>query len=84
MLVEQVTVSSPLNSYPTLQLRNRTVPEETGNCLSVFMLVQVTFRPVQSEILKLNKNCDRLLELIRYCRQSLISRPLPLQMNRNT
>ena len=23
-----------------------------------------------------NKNCDRLLELIRYCRRSLISRPL--------
>ena len=49
VLVLQVTVWSPLSSYPSLQLRDRTVPAETGNCLSVCMLVQVAFRPVQSE-----------------------------------
>ena len=45
----QVTVSSPLSSNPSLQLRDRTVPVETGNCLLAFMLVQVVFSPVQSE-----------------------------------
>ena len=54
MLVVQVTVSSPLISYPSLQLRDRTVPVETGNCLFVFMLVQVVFRPVQSEKVAIN------------------------------
>ena len=54
MLVVQVTVLSPLSSYPSLQLRDRTVPVETGNCLSAFMLVQVVFRPVQSEIFTSN------------------------------
>ena len=54
MFVVQVTVLSPLSSYPSLQLTDRTVPEETGNCLSVFMLVQVVFRPVQSEIFASN------------------------------
>ena len=51
MFLVQVTVLSPLNSYPKLQLRDRTAPVETGNCLSEFMLVQVVFRPVQSEML---------------------------------
>ena len=46
----QATDLSPLSSCPTLQLRDRTVPVETGNCLSAFMLVQVVLRPVQSEI----------------------------------
>ena len=45
----QATDLSPLRSYPSLQLRDRTVPVETGNCLSAFMLVQVVLRPVQSE-----------------------------------
>ena len=54
MLVVQVTVSSPLISYPSLQLRDRTVPVETGNCLSVFMFLQVVFRSVQSEIFASN------------------------------
>ena len=49
VFVVQVTVLSPLSSYPTLQLRDRTVPVETGNFLSAFMLFQVVFRPVQSE-----------------------------------
>ena len=49
MFLVQVTVASPFNTYSVLQLRDRTVPVETGNCLSVFMLVQVVFRPVQSE-----------------------------------
>ena len=30
----------------------------------------------------LNKNCDHLLELIRYCRRSLISRPLPSRIKK--
>ena len=51
----QVTVSSPLSSYPSLQLRDRTVPVETGNCLLAFMLVQVVFRLVQSEIVTFSK-----------------------------
>ena len=51
MFVVQVTDLSPSISYPSLQLRDRTVPVETGNCLSAFMLVQVVFRPVQSEII---------------------------------
>ena len=50
----QVTVLSPLSSYPSLQLRDRTVPVETGNCLSAFMLVQVVFRPVQSDKVTIN------------------------------
>ena len=54
MFLVQVTVSSPLSLYPSLQLRDRTVPEETGNCLSVFMLVQVVFRLVQSEKVAIN------------------------------
>ena len=54
VLVVQVTVLSPVNLYPSLQLRDRTVPVETGNCLSVFMLVQVVFRPVQSEKVAIN------------------------------
>ena len=53
MLVVQVTVLSPFNLYPSLQLRYRTVPVETGNCLSVFMLVQVVVRSIQSEIFTL-------------------------------
>ena len=53
MFLVQVTVLSPFSSYPSLQLRDRTVPVETGNCLSAFMLVQVVFRPVQSEIFTL-------------------------------
>ena len=51
----QVTVSSPLSSYPSLQLRDRTVPVGTGNCLSASMLVQVVFSPVQSEIVTFSK-----------------------------
>ena len=54
MLAVQVILLSPFNSCPSLQLRDRTVPEETGNCLSVFMLVQVVFRPVQSEKVAIN------------------------------
>ena len=50
----QVAVSSPFNSYPSLQLRDRTVPDETGNRLSAFMLLQAVFRLVQSEISKLS------------------------------
>ena len=49
MFVVQVTVLSPLSSYPSLQLRDRTVPVEIGNSFSAFMLVQVVFRPVQPE-----------------------------------
>ena len=55
VFVVQVTVASPLSLYPSLQLRDRTVPVETGNFLSAFMLVQVVFRPVQSEILTSNR-----------------------------
>ena len=51
----QVTVSSPSSSNPSLQLRDRTVPVETGNCLLAFMLVQVVFRLVQSEIVPFSK-----------------------------
>ena len=54
MLVVQVTVLSPLSSYPSLQLRDRTVPVETGNCLSAFILVQVVFRPAQSDKVTIN------------------------------
>ena len=50
MFVVQVTVLSPLSSYPSSQLRDRTVPVETGNCLVGSMLAQVFFRPVQSGI----------------------------------
>ena len=56
MFLVQVTVWSPLSSYPPLQLRDRTVPVETGNCLSAFMFVQVVFRPVQSRIITFNKH----------------------------
>ena len=57
----QVTVLSPLNSYPTLQLRDRTVPVETGKSGSASMLVQVVFRPVQSEMVF--KHCNKYSEL---------------------
>ena len=53
MFVVQVTVFSPLSWHPSVQLRDRTVPVETGNCLSASILVQVVFRPVQSEMLRL-------------------------------
>ena len=36
---------------------------------------------VQGNVVKFpNKNCNRLLELIRYCWRSLISRPLPTEI----
>ena len=54
MFFLQVTVLSPLSSCPLLQLRDRTVPVEIGNCLAAFILVQVVFKPVQSEIFNIN------------------------------
>ena len=50
MFLVHVTTLSPISLCPSLQLRDRTVAVETGNCLSVFMLVQVVLRSVQSEI----------------------------------
>ena len=64
MFVVQVTDLSPLSSYPTLQLRVRTVPVETGNFLSAFMLVQDVFKPVQSEVIKVT--IMRLIKSLTY------------------
>ena len=63
----QVTVSSPLISYPSLQLRDRTVSVETGNCLLAFMLVQVVFRRVQSEIVTFSKILESTWYNYLYC-----------------
>ena len=51
MFLVHIIVSAPCSLWASLQLRVRTVPEETGNLLSDIMLAQVVFKPVQSEII---------------------------------
>ena len=73
--VVQVTVLSPLSSNPSLQLRDRTVPVETGNCLSVFMLFQVVFRPVQSEIFTLKPQPNTIFKFYKFHNLSKYIKP---------
>ena len=47
LFLVQVTTLSPLSSCPTLQLRYKTVPAGTGNCLSTFITAEQEARSIQ-------------------------------------